>query len=235
MAYPVLNQETFIPPLPPGYMYESSYPAEPPPTYEESVNFQQHQVSQTTPNTSVTPPPAQSGASQTNNQSISGCSLFSRCITKMAVCTLMFFAGLGGLLATIALSPLFGAYIVGSVLCQGCCIFVGVSNDSAKALGILLLVAIAVASLPVIIVSPVFALAAAHRTGKSLLGDDYHPCSLMEWADDKARYYLSADCLRLWLGMSTRHHQCGYSNDTHVHIHHHHYHKHTPRCWRRCG
>ncbi|OQX39453.1 MAG: hypothetical protein B0D91_01515 [Oceanospirillales bacterium LUC14_002_19_P2] len=145
----------------------------------------------------------------------------------MAVGTLMVLAGLGGLLATIALSPFFGAYIVGSVLCRGCCIFVGMDNESAKVLGIILLTAIAIASLPVIIVSPVFALAAAHRTGKSLLGDDYQPSSLMEWADNKARFYLSADCLRLWLHMPVRHHRCGY-NDTHIHIHHHY---HTHHCW----
>ncbi len=237
MAYPILNHGLFPPPYSSDYMGGSPYltPTAPPPNYEDVVNFQQHQMSQATPNASVVAPPGQSGAPPTNNSPESGCSIFARFIKKMAVGTLMVLAGLGGLLATIALSPLFGAYIVGSVLCQGCCICVGINDESAKVLGILLLTAIAVASLPVIIVSPVFALAAAHRTGKSLLGDEYHPSSLMEWADDKARYYLSADCLRIWLGMPVRHHQCGFNNDTHVHIHHHHYHQHTARCWRRYG
>ncbi len=233
MLYPPINSGDNLVPTPPaGFGQCPLTPTAPPPSYDDVVNGQYHYypVNQVAPAPTLSEQGCNTDSTSISNTSPTDCSLFKRRIKTFAVVVLMGFAGMGGLLATIALSPFFGAYIVGSVLCRGC-FFISLDRDSSKVLGIVLLTAIAVASLPVIIVSPVFALAAANRTGKSLWGNDYHPPSLMEWADNKARYYLSADCLRLWLGIPVRYHQCGY-NDRQIHVHNHY---HTHHCWTAGG
>ncbi|WP_345193220.1 hypothetical protein [Kistimonas scapharcae] len=175
------------------------------------------------------PPPYPYDELPQNNQGQpaqeTGCSIFRRGIKIAGGVALMAVTGLSGFVLTIALSPLFGLYIVGGVVCQGGCFILALDDDSAKVLAILFLGAVAIASLPVVFVSPIFGAAAAYRSGKWYFDGDEQLPSFLKDANHLSNYILSSDILRSLFGREVRYYQC--SPSTEVHIHHHH----TYRCW----
>ncbi|WP_211830964.1 hypothetical protein [Kistimonas asteriae] len=113
-----------------------------------------------------------------------GCSIFLRCIKKAGGVALITLAGIGGFVLTIALSPFFGMYIVGKAMSSGGCFICILDDDGAKVVGIILLAAVAIASLPVIVCSPIFAMDFAYRAGRSLYGDEFNAPGVLVWSHE---------------------------------------------------
>ena len=171
---PFMRDDDYNPPTaygyevgPPPYLRDGTYQGQGYP-FPQAVN-QGHPIYQDDP-----PPYDFTEINQEKTAPETGCAIFLRCIKKAGGVALITLAGIGGFVLTIALSPFFGMYIVGKAMSSGGCFICVLDENGAKVVGIILLAAVAIASLPVIVCSPIFAMDFAYRAGRSLYGEEFN-------------------------------------------------------------